>query len=117
MGCPDQHLARPTLSKSQRTKGAGGERELCALLSDEFGTDCRRKLGQARDSGNDIDLGPFRIECKRRARISVYEWMQQAVESLVGASDVPVVAMRADGKEWLVLMRFSDWAKVAREQL
>jgi len=115
------------MSKSQRTKGAGGERELCGILSDALGQVVKRKLGQARDSGHDIDLPPFRIECKRRAKIAVHKWMDQAQfpndDSCAAgwtelpAGVMPVVAMRADGEEWLVVMRLDDWIKLAREEI
>jgi len=116
------------MSKLSRTKGAGGERELCALLSDAFGQVVKRKLGQARDSGHDIDLPPFRIEVKRRKRIAnLYEWMGQASNTFcfvlhpdgtkTDLSDTPVVALRADGKDWLVVMRLDDWIKLAREEI
>jgi len=107
------------MSKLSRTKGAGGERELCALLSDAFGQVVKRKLGQARDSGHDIDLPPFRIEVKRRKRIAnLYQWVDQA-DSQPGPelSEMPVVALRADGKPWLVVMYMDDWIKLAREEI
>jgi hypothetical protein len=108
------------MGKHSRTKGAGGERELCALLSDAFGEKITRKLGQARDSGHDVDLPPFNIECKRRARVgNLYEWMQQANVPFTTQSymPVPMVALRADGREWLVVMRLPDWIKLAREEV
>jgi hypothetical protein len=111
------------MAKLSRTKGANGERELCTILSDAFGQVVKRKLGQARDSGNDIDLPPFRIECKRRKRIAnLYEWLTQAglIPGCNYAPDVtviPVVALRADGKDWLITMRLSDWIKLAREEI
>ena len=78
-----------------RRKGASGERELCALLTDEFGIKVTRKLGQARDSGCDIvSLPPYSIEVKRRKRIAgLYEWMQQAATP--EHYSLPVVALRA----------------------
>lgn len=111
------------MSKSQRTKGASGERELCALLSDAFGEKITRRLGQARDSGHDVDLLPFRIECKRRKRIAgLYEWIAQAAGALgPNATRVlypfPTVMLRADNEEWLVVMRFTDWCTIAREEI
>lgn len=116
------------MSKSQRTKGAGGERELCALLSDAFGEKITRRLGQARDRGHDIDLDPFLIECKRRARIGLlYEWMAQVAHSVAFTKPAkegdkywprcPVVMLRADGKDWLVVMKLPDWIKLAREEI
>src|SRR5208282_6925704 len=113
------------MSKLSRTKGAGGERELCALLSDAFGQVVKRKLGQAREGGNDVDLPGFRVECKRRKRIgNLYEWVEQAKLPLREATaatfqriPIPVVMLRADGKEWLVTMRLADWVVIAREEI
>lgn len=105
------------MSASQRRKGAGAERELCALLSDTFGFIIKRKLGQARESGNDCDVAPYRIECKRRMRRGpIYDWLEQC-EKDAGDKETPVVMQRADGEDWLVTMRFNDWAKIAREEV
>ena len=102
-----------------RRKGAAGERELATLLTDALGEKIRRKLGQARDGGDDIEVaGPFVSECKRRARIGhVYDWMAQAEFATPEGYHMPVVMMRADGQDWLVLMRFLDWARLAREEI
>ena len=102
------------MSASQRRKGAGGERELCSLLSEALGFNVSRRLGQARDAGHDIDLPGFDMEVKRRRRIALlYEAMSQAESG----SRTPVVASRADGKDWLITMRLSDWIKIAREEI
>lgn len=101
------------MSKSQRDKGAKGEREVCSVVQDLIGVSARRKLGQARDSGNDIDLGPFTVEVKRRKAIAVYDWIEQAS----AAGDKPVVVCRADGKPWLVIQPFEDWLALAREEI
>lgn len=123
-------VACQPMSKSQRNKGAGGERELCGILSDALGQVVKRKLGQARDSGHDIDLPPFRIEVKRRRRIgNLYDWMRQAdggnvVEATfttdkttIKRSFAPVVALRGDDEDWLVVMTLDDWIKLAREEI
>jgi hypothetical protein len=104
------------VSKSQRDKGAGGERELCALLTDALGTKVTRNLGQARDSGHDVTVPPFHIECKRRHRIgNLYDWIMQAIDE--NAYHIPTVALRADGKRWLVVMYLDDWIRIAREEI
>ena len=95
------------MSKMQRTKGAAGERELAEILTATLGVKINRKLGQARDGGDDIQTGPYRWEVKRRARLSVYDFMEQ-IEAACGPTDTPVVAMRADHKGWLVMMRLED---------
>jgi len=95
------------MSKMQRTKGAAGERELAEILTATLGRKVSRKLGQARDGGDDIQTGQFKWEVKRRARLSVYEFLEQ-VEAACKDNDTPIVAMRGDHKGWLVLMRLED---------
>lgn len=94
------------MSKSQRDKGAGYEREVCAKLSPVLGT-VKRNLAQSRGGeGSDITVGPFAIECKRRAKIAAYEWMEQAERD---AGDlVPMVIARGDGKQDIVIMYLTD---------
>lgn len=111
------------MGATSRRKGAAGEREVCALLSAEFGEKITRNIGQARDGGDDITLPPFAIECKRRAKIAgLYDWIEQAeLATHFGKRarvPTPVVMCRADGRTtWLVVMRFADWAKLAREEI
>lgn len=70
------------MGKSQRTKGAAGEREVCHLIRDSLGIDAKRNLSQTREGGCDIAVGPYHVEVKRRAKIGqVYDWMAQAEES------------------------------------
>ena len=100
--------------RRNRQRGQEGEREVCALLSAEFGFVVRRRLGQERDSGHDVALPGFAVEVKRRRRIAgLYQWLAQAD---CGAGS-PLLLMRADGQEWLVTMRFSDWRRLAREEI
>lgn len=47
------------MSKSQRTKGAVGEREVCDLILRDLGIEVHRNLQQTRDGGADIKLKPF----------------------------------------------------------
>lgn len=104
------------MSKSQRTKGASFEREIANDLTADWGVLIQRNIGQARDGGDDITVPPFRIECKRRAGIAVYEWLEQC-EAAAELSDIPVVIARADHKEAIVIMRYADWKKLAREEI
>lgn len=103
------------MSKSQRTKGACGEREVCRILSDELGQAVHRELSQPRDSGCDIKVGPFNLEIKRRKGIAVHEWMEQCERSCVGTERHPVVICRGDGKPWLAIVPLQDWIDMARE--
>lgn len=102
--------------RSARNKGAAGERELAALLSDQLGQVVKRKLGQARDGGDDIQVGRFRIEVKRRERLQVVEWCEQ-VEACAAAGEVPVLAFRRNGEPWRVVLRLDDFIPLMRGEL
>lgn len=105
------------MSKSQRDKGAGYERELCAYFSDRLGRVVKRNIGQARDGGDDITIGKFRIEAKRRKRIgNIYGWRQQVIEASQ-PEDMPVVICRGDGKESLVILGLDDFTYLLRGEL
>lgn len=106
------------MSKSQRTKGAAGEREWCKLLAAFGFPDPKRLLGQARDGGGDVPTPPILWECKRRQRIAVYDFMRQAEAAVANNPDcpIPAVALRADGEEWLVLLRAKDILPLLRRE-
>jgi hypothetical protein len=92
------------VGKMQRDKGASFEREIAQALG------VRRNIGQTRDGGNDLDLPPFTIECKRYAKFGVKRaWIAQAVQACTPERPIPVVVVRADRDEAFVVMRFSDW--------
>lgn len=100
----------------QRRKGAGYEREVCGVLSDSLGVSVARNLGQARDGGDDITLDPFRIEAKRRRRIAVEQFLKQC-EACCKPGQIPIVVMRGDGGESMVLMRFQDFLPMLGNEL
>lgn len=97
------------MSASQRNKGAGGEREWCKML-EAVGLHPKRALGQARDGGGDVPAPPYCWEVKRRARVSIYEHMDQAAAATpqYPGCTVPALAIRADNREWLIVMRATD---------
>jgi hypothetical protein len=97
------------MGKSQRTKGATGEREWAAMLK-VVGVEAKRALGQARDGGGDVPAPPYCWEVKRRQRVSIYEHMDQAAAATpqYPGCTVPALAIRADNREWLIVMRATD---------
>lgn len=105
------------MGASQRRKGATAERELAALLTDALGIAVKRNLGQARDSGDDITVGRYRIEAKNHARLSVPEWLRQAEASCTRAGDVPIVAFRQPGGRWYVVTAIEDWVPLVRDDI
>jgi hypothetical protein len=102
--------------RMSRNKGARGENELAAMLSDELGTVVKRKLGQARDGADDIEIGKFRIEVKRRETLAVMQWCRQ-IEACTPKDQIPLVVFRQNGQEWRVVMRMKDLIPMIREEL
>lgn len=102
--------------RGARNKGAAGERELAALLSEHLGFVVRRNLGQARDGADDLTVQQFRIEVKRRERLEVDKWSEQ-VEACAQPGEVPVVAYRRNGQPWRVCLRLDDFIPLMRDAL
>lgn len=103
------------MSRMQRTKGAGAERELCGLIRDELGVRLVRNLEQSRRGGHDLivaddETGPvavalarFALEVKRHSQASpgtIAAWWRQAEEQGIRAGLVPALAYRADRLPW-----------------
>ena len=102
--------------RMSRNKGAAAERELAQILSDELGFVVKRKLGQARDSGDDIQVGKFRIEAKRRETLALPAWCRQ-IEEHCQPGEVPIVAYRTNGQPWRVVLKLGDFLPLLRGEL
>lgn len=102
------------MSKSQRTKGASGERDVCNLIKEHLGVEVKRNLNQTREGGADIKMPPFSIEVKRRARIgNIYDWMEQSQNSCA-EDELPVVICRADRQQWLAIMSLEHFLQLTK---
>ena len=97
------------MSASQKNKGKRGELELARFLTDH-GYPARRGV-QYSGSPDSPDVVcqslPFYFECKRTERLRIHEAMNQAIDD-AGPGSVPVVAHKANRRQWLALMRLSD---------
>jgi len=117
--------------RGKRRKGAVGERELAGILSEQLGFEVKRKLGQARDGGYDIEIGRFCIEVKRQERLAIEDWCKQ-VEAAVTTQittvsridsegdfepPVPVVVFRRSGQPWRAVVPLDWLIKAMREDL
>ena len=95
-----------------RRKGDNYERRICGILSDALGSVVRRKLGAARDGGDDTpagwEAGPFSIEMKNHRVIRLREWIKQARDN--SGDRVPVVVFHLHGTS-------EDWAAITLEDL
>lgn len=105
------------MGRLQRNRGATTEREVANYLSEQLGTVVKRKLGQARDSGEDISIPPFRIEVKRRRGFAGLSFLEQA-ETGALPGETPVVIVRVDGDmRPVVLLRLEQFVKLMREEI
>ncbi len=102
------------MSKANRIKGAAFEREIAKTLSEELGQKVWRNLEQVRSSGSDLMVGGWAIECKRRARISIYEWIEQA-QKASGGSRYAVV-FRSDAKKAHVIITLDEFIHLLRTE-
>ena len=105
------------MAKISRVRGATYEREVANEIFDSLGVRIKRNLKQyqQRDEG-DLILGDYLIECKRRRKIAVYEFMAQADASWE-YGQTPIVIMRADGEKSLAVMHLPDLLKLLREEI
>lgn len=82
---------------------------MIGLIRADFGIEHKgRNLGQERDGGSDIKLGPWDVEVKRRRRIAnLYEWLENA----------DMVVLRGDSKPFLVVLPWTEFVRIAREEV
>lgn len=102
------------MGKSQRNKGATYEREVASKLSAALGTDVKRRIGQSRDGGHDLDgTGRLVVECKRRKTLTTVEsWMKQAEAAAeIVDGGLPIVIAREDNGTDLVIMRLTTFTE------
>jgi Holliday junction resolvase len=105
------------VGKLERQRGAGYEREIVRDLADNLGITTRRNLTQYQVAGEgDLIVGDYLIECKRRRKIAVYEFMEQAQDACA-PHQTPIVLMRADGKKTLAMMRWEDFMKLLGNEI
>ena len=110
------------MGKMQRVKGATYEREVAKFFSGALDMEFKRVLGQERDGGGDVTAegSDFLIECKRyKSMMTLYSWMRQAVISSYGSlvPKIPVLAIRTDNEESLLVIRMKDAVNFAKEML
>jgi Holliday junction resolvase len=81
-----------------RNKGARAERELCNLLSEYLGIEVTRQYKQyAQAQHGDVEqlIGPYLLEIKNQARISLGAWWDQARAAAAARGGcLPCVAYR-----------------------
>lgn len=105
---------------NSRKKGATFERSVARMFR-EHGYEAHRTAQHKGNTGDAADVeGNYygiHIEAKAYKRIAVYNWMAQAIRdaNAEGKGNKPVVIMKENYGDPLVLMRFSDWIELYRE--
>ena len=107
------------LGKMQRDKGKRGEREVVQIMQSIGWMEARR----ARQSDGAVDpdvagCDPLWIEVKRRKGIAACRFMDQAETDGNEKKDphrLPLVFMREDGGEWLVMLKADQLIAVAKQ--
>lgn len=89
-----------------RTKGAGGERELCRALTDAgFPAHRTAPMQSGAEGYGDVTaqgLETYHIEAKRCERVEVDRWFAEASEK--AGERTPVVVYRKNGNPWRVVL-------------
>lgn len=86
-----------------RNKGAAGERELFAILSERLGIPIKRGLVSSREGGADsLDIPGFAVEVKRVEKENLPVWWRQACDQ--AGDRLPVLFYRASRKPWAAVV-------------
>lgn len=103
------------MGKLSREKGKRGEREW-ANLCKQYGFDCRRTAqfcGKTGEAADVVGIDGIHQEVKWVERLKLRDAMEQAKRDC--RDNIPIVAHKKNGKEWLVTMRGEDWLEMMKE--
>ena len=106
------------VGKKSRTKGARGELEWAAFLSENGFPARRGRQYHGRPEAPDVVCEPlagYHFEVKRTEKLSVYKALEQATTD--SDFQVPVVAHRRNQKDWLVIMDGKDFLDLVRKAM
>lgn len=81
----------------------------------EHGYDTHRSAqycGNSGDAADVVGLPLIHIEAKHQERMSLYDWMEQAVRDSKGNGRIPTVFHKKNRADTLVTMRLDDWMKL-----
>lgn len=109
--CGFHRPERGSVGKMSKRKGSSAERELAALLRDQYGFKVRRgylMIGEP----DLVGLDGIHIEAKRHERPQMSTWLQQAIIASQKYGGFPTVFSRASRQPWYVTMREADWREM-----
>lgn len=107
------------MGKASRDKGKRFERALASRFR-EYGYDARRTAqycGNTGDASDVVGLPGIHVEAKHVEKMSLYEWMAQAIRDAEagGKGNLPAVFHKKNNADILVTMRLEDWFHLYRE--
>lgn len=101
---------------SNRERGKRGEREARDAWNQHIAPGAIRSAqANGKESADLLGTGGIHVEVKKRRKIAVQSFMDQAVRDCAGK--VPVVLMRQDRGGWMLMVRIEDARQFAREVL
>lgn len=101
------------MAKFSRSKGGRGERDAKRFLQEHLGEMANDIIKTPGSGGHGIagdisGLPCFHIEVKRRERILMMSWVEQAEEE-AGENEVPIVMWRQNKQPWRITMKAEDF--------
>ena len=107
------------MGKASREKGKRFERSLASRFR-EYGYNARRTAqycGNTGDASDVVGLPGIHVEAKHVERMSLYEWMAQAIRDAEagGKGNIPAVFHKKNNADILVTLRLDDFMTIYRE--
>lgn len=105
------------MALNSKQKGKRGELQFALALRDAGYKSARR--GQQYSGGSESadvvceELPHLHFEVKRSETVHLEKWMQQAIEDAGDSGKMPVVVHRKNMTEWVAILRFEDFLKMA----
>lgn len=96
------------MSAMSRRKGARGENELMALLSDALGFIVKRKIVNKKDDPDCIEIPGWALECKRVEKAAITQWWEQTERQAEKLKRKPILFYRASRQPWIAMVDLHD---------
>jgi Holliday junction resolvase len=106
------------MGKSERQKGARGERELIKVLEAAgFGKGRRTPGSGGQGIAGDLwnVLPEWHIECKRQERLNIPSWIKQATEDSAHDGRPWFVAFRRNKEPWYVTLELEEFIRLLKD--
>ena len=105
---------------NSKAKGSAGELEWVNFLKG-YGYTARRTqqfCGKGDDSADVVceELTGYHFEVKRTENCSPYKYLAQAIDD-AKHDRIPIVSHRQNNKEWIVILRASDFMELVKQKV